>query len=198
MLSFDCPRTCPNYSERWCRFRPVLDQIGPVKVDSHTARIEVEMKNAEALKTAVEAIGGKWLGQGKHRLYGGQSTGYGFTLPGWQYPLVLEEGGRLAYDDFNGSWGNVKDLDRLKGSYAVGMAEHAARLHGWNVEKTNAGVVIHHPSGGTLTVNAQGILETAGFIGAACHEARETLGLPTVDIVNTTEGNQTACKVQTR
>ena len=104
--NFTCPRSCPMVRSRWCRFGPVLDALGHVRVDSHTARIVVEYQSAELLRLAVLGMGGQWLGAGSHRLFDGAYVGQGFRLPGWSYPLVLQEGGKLAYDDYGGAWGN--------------------------------------------------------------------------------------------
>ncbi len=177
MSNFSCPRTCPMFSGRWCRFRPVLDQLGPVKVSSHTATIKVEFRDPRTLRAAVEAIGGQWLGQGQHHLYGGDETGIGFRLPKWQYPLVARADGTLAYDDFSGTWGEVADLDRLKSEYAVQTAQQAATQQGWLTERTNEGLLIHHPSGGSLLVAANGSIDLNGFQGQGCHEALLDLGI---------------------
>lgn len=192
-IRFDCPRTCPLAGERWCRFRPVTDKLGPVRANSHTARIKVDYSDADALKAAVAALGGNWLGHGIHRLYEGPATGYGFRLPGWTYPIVLQEG-ELSFDDFGGVWGNVADLERLRGAYVIAVAEKAALAQGWQCEHTEGGLTIYHPSGGTLTVTG-GAVDANGFQGQGCHEAILALGLPVQDLQAKAEYAQTAAKV---
>ena len=178
--SFDCDRTCPLFELiDWCRFNPVLNAIGPHVVNSHTVTVKVEFKDPRAFEAAVTAIGGTWIGQGDHALfqnYGAAVTGLGFSLPGWRYPLVLKEKGELAFDDFNGQWGNVADVDRLKAAYAVESARIAAENQGWFVESQPDGsIVVHHPAGGTMTVDATGKIDADGFHGHGCHEATHTL-----------------------
>jgi hypothetical protein len=180
--NFACPRTCPGAGDFWCRFRLVLDVLGPVRVNSHTARIAVEFRDPSTLTGAVQAMGGTWLGPGTHPLFSGPVAGHGFQLPGWRYPLVLEASGELAYDDFNGHWGNVADLETLKGQYAMGAAEQAAQAQGWLCERSPQGLTIHHPSGGTMTVSATGQVDAVGFVGQGCHDAILTLGLPLTDV----------------
>ena len=196
MATFICPRTCPMHGDRWCRFRAVLDWLGPVRVDSHTARINTEFRDPKALRSAVESIGGTWIGQGSHRLYGSTEYGLGFTLPDWRYPLVARANGELAYDDYNGSWGNVADLDRLRATYTLsGVIERAAAL-GWQHELTAQGLVVYHPAGGTITIQGQDV-STAGFVGGGCHDARMQLGLTRVtDVVETSEAARTVAAVQ--
>src|SRR5207249_1046797 len=86
MLTFDCPRTCPRYGDRWCRFRPLLDCLGPIQVDSHTARIRVEYRDPELLKGAVLSLGWKWLGFARHHLFESEQIGHGFQPTGWKFP----------------------------------------------------------------------------------------------------------------
>jgi hypothetical protein len=194
--NFVCPRTCPLVGQRWCRFRPVLDRLGPVRADSHTARIEVDFTDPASFQAAVESLGGTWLGAGTHRLFEGEVAGLGFRLPDWQYPLVLQGDGQLAYDDYRGCWGNVRDLERLKGAYALCAAEQAARAQGWLTERTGEGLLIHHPTGGTLTVTAGGAVDANGFCGQGCHEAVLQLGLPVTEVQAKPEFGQVAAEVQ--
>jgi hypothetical protein len=176
-LPFSCPRTCPAAGDRWCRFRPVLDALGPVRVDSHTVRVAVELRDADALAAAVAALGGQWLGQGEHALYERPEVGLGFRLAGWRYPLVLRADGTLAYDDYQGRWGRVADLDRLQGEYTLALAERRCADLGWQCERQGDRLIVYHPAGGTLTVTAGGEVDADGFVGQGCHDAILTLDL---------------------
>jgi len=140
-------------------------------VTSHTSTVRIELRDDRALKAAVEALGGQFLGQGQYKLYSSQEAGVGFRLPGWTYPLVSRADGSLAYDDFNGHWGNVADLERLKGAYAIEAARLAAHELGWYTELHGEDLVIHHPDGGTLTVTPDGIVDAACFLGRDCTAA---------------------------
>ncbi len=220
LMPFDCPRTCREFESRdVCRFRPVLDRIGPVKVNSHTAKIKVEYTDPATLRIAVERMGGVWIGPGHFSLGDTEEDGIGFRLPmkggfdhtghypvrvpegamgHWLQPCVLRADGELAYDEYRGAWGDLATLTQLRSEYAFATAEVAALNQGWLTERTTAGeLLIHHPSGGTLTISAGGTLATAGFTGGACHEARLTLGMAVEDgsIVETAEGCQVAAVV---
>lgn len=223
LLPFDCPRTCPAYGDRWCRFNAVLSKIGPVRVDSHTAKIKVEYTDPDQLRRAVERMGGIWYGAGHYDLHDTEQDGYGFRLPmkggfkphdklskywtqagpdeasHWYHPCVLRADGELAYDEYGGVWGDLAQLERLKAEYCFVTAEHAAGQQGWLTERTATGdLLIHHPSGGVLQVSAGGTLATSGFTGGACHEARLALGLPVEEgsIVETGECSQVAAVIQ--
>ena len=144
---------------------------------SHTVKSKIELKNAAALRAAVEKMGGQYLGHGSAQLYDGATvTGNRFTLPGWHYPLTAEASGHLAYDDYNGQWGNPNDIPRLTGHYAIEAARAEAAAQCWMSEdKPDGSLLIYHPDGGTLTVTPAGSIDAAGFIGSSCSSASEPI-----------------------
>jgi hypothetical protein len=130
------------------------------------------MKNLEAVTKAAEAMGATMLGQGNHRLYSSNHTGLGFKLNGWQFPIVVTEDGVIHYDDFNGRWGNPNDIKTLTDDYAQKVVEAECDNLGWYHEKQENGeLIVHHPSGGTITVQKGGQLDAQGFHGTSCAEA---------------------------
>lgn len=147
-----------------------------ILANSHTASVKVDFTDPDILRRAVEAMQGQWLGKGSHRLFAGDVCGHGFSLPNWRYPLVLDPNGSLLYDDYGGSWGKVSDIDLLKSAYAIECIASAAHALGWLYERQGEILIVHHPSGGQLCY-AGGQIETTGFTGSGCHEAREQLGL---------------------
>ena len=198
-MKFDCPRSC-----RWaehkdlCRFMPVLSKLGPGVTNSHTTTIKAEFRDHDRLGGAVVALGGKVLGMGTHKLFSGQTaTGFGFTLPNWRYPVVATSNGSLSYDDYRGQWGNVADLDRLKGEYVIQTAEQSAMAQGWMCQRNGDVLEIFHPQGGVMTVTANGA-EATGFVGGMCHTALTSLNLPMDQWTAKPENSQVACEVQTQ
>lgn len=178
---FSCTRTCtPGHL---CQFQTILNAIGRTQVVSHTVTVKIELRDKSAIAAAVAAMGGQILGEGTHQLFNHQSaTGYGFTLPGWMFPLVLTSTGELKYDDYNGHWGNVRDLDTLKGRYAIEAARAAADSQGWtSYDQEDGSLEVHHPSGGKMTVYSDGTVDNVGFIGSACNVAQvleQAIGTP--------------------
>jgi hypothetical protein len=138
---------------------------------SHTVKVKVELKDKSLLGTAVVEMQGTVLGEGTHRLYQGNETGFGFTLPKWSFPLVLKDNHELAFDDYNGSWGDRADVEHLTQRYAIHAAKQAAEAQGWLTERVDGGLIIYHPDGGTLTVKPDGSVDAANFIGSACSDA---------------------------
>ncbi len=88
------------------------------------------------------------------------------------------------------------NCSKLVEAYQFGVVEQAAKELGWQSERTQAGLVVYSPAGGTVTVTPSGTVETAGFVGNACHEARTQLGIMVDEnsIQATVEG---ACAVAT-
>jgi len=209
-LPFSCPRTCPSAGTYFCRFRPLLDRVGPWKANSHTVTVKVEYTDVDALRAAVERMGGIWYGYNeRHDLYDTKQPGYGFRLPMvdgihvntdgkryWYHPIVLRNDGDLAYDAYGGLWGDLGQLESLKTEYTIAVCERQAVALGWQAERTAEGLTIYHPTGGQMTVNAAGMIDAAGFKGAACHDAIMQLGLPILDAQIKPEYSHVEAEVQ--
>lgn len=192
-MKFRCSRSC-----RWaeaqdiCRFNAILPVDGVV--NSHTTTVKVKIQNPEVLRAVVERLGGTWLGKGTHRLYGANhAAGWGFTLPGWAYTLVLGDNGKLSYDSYRREHGSV-EVDRLEALYALEAAARAAESQGWLVERQEDRVVIYHPSGGTLTVLADGTVDALGFVGNACHQAADVIVSQLGTVTNVTIKPEGQCQ----
>lgn len=195
IASFDCDRTCPKYEKRdLCRFNRLFALMGVrTVVNSHTVTVAVEFRNQNQLAEAVRKMGGTVIGVGEHELYERdyskegnarkiKHVGFAFKLPGWSYPCIAQDDGTLAFDDYNGAWGNREDIETLKNEYSYGAAQAAAEQLGWMVEKSDEGLRVYHPSGGYLTVDSSGEIDACDFHGVGCHEATtqlaEAIGQP--------------------
>ncbi len=99
---------------------------------SHTMNIKTEIKDLDALKTACERLGLK-TEKGTFRLYQTQETGTAVYLPGWSYPVVIKDDGQIAYDDYNGRWGNIEELHKLTAYYGLEKAKAEAWKQGYSV-----------------------------------------------------------------
>ncbi len=61
-------------------------------------------------------------------------VGWAVELPGWRYPVVCDVAtAKIAFDNFNGRWGEQRHLDRFLQGYAVEKARIEARLKGHTV-----------------------------------------------------------------
>ncbi len=71
------------------------------------------------------------------RLFSATATGLCVQLPGWRYPVVADlKTGKLAYDNYNGHWGEQKHLDAFLQGYAVEKAKLEATRKGHSVSET--------------------------------------------------------------
>lgn len=103
---------------------------------SHTVRRRSQCTNEEGVTRAAQRMGAQVLGHGRHRLYDGTRTGFGVKLPGWRYPIVFDlTNGNMAYDHYNGSWGNPERLNDFKQGYTLEMGKKTAEEKGHRVEE---------------------------------------------------------------
>lgn len=101
---------------------------------SHIAQIKTEVRDAAAVEAACRRLGLEQPTTGNFQVYVVQREGLGVKLPGWQYPVVCNlETGAVDFDNYNGSWGNQKELDRFLQAYATEKAIHEAQKGGYSV-----------------------------------------------------------------
>jgi hypothetical protein len=142
---------------------------------SHTVTIQIEFRNREALTQAVQRLGWRVLGEGSYELFSSTEAGLGIQIPGWRYPIVIKGDGTIALDDYNGQWGNRADIEKLRAEYALEAARLAAEAQGWYCERLEKKLIIYHPDGGTIAVDASGSVDASGFMGTSCAKATEPI-----------------------
>jgi hypothetical protein len=101
---------------------------------SHIVQIETQVRDPAAVHAACRRLG---LAAPAHeivQLFSGQETGLALRLPGWNYPVVCDTAnGQLKFDNFQGHWGDRKELDRFLQAYAVEKSRIEARKNGHTV-----------------------------------------------------------------
>lgn len=102
---------------------------------SHTMNIAIELHDREALEAACQRLGLR-MEEGKFKLYQTSEEGIGIYLPGWRYPVVVKNDGTIAYDNYNGNWGDVKEINKLRAFYGLERAKSEARRRGYSVYET--------------------------------------------------------------
>ncbi len=103
---------------------------------SHTAIYEAVLSDKEALIKALKKLGLTYH-EGVARLYQTVEKGVVVNLPGWRYPVVVREDGTVAYDNYNGNWGNIEKLHELNTTYAIEQAKMNAQKRGYRVKEYN-------------------------------------------------------------
>lgn len=109
---------------------------------SHTVTMEVEFKPGKALENACKRLDGVELRELSSSnlvsLYQSDSKfteGHAIKLPGWTYEVVLDKDGKLHFDNFNGRWGKIEELNKVKQMYAVEAAKIEARKQGFMIRE---------------------------------------------------------------
>lgn len=143
---------------------------------SHTVTVEIEFRDRPAFERACGIVNAKIGTEGEHKLYSSRHNGLAVTLPGWQYPIIVTASGHVAYDNFNGSWGNERELENLKEAYAIEVSKGVCDQLGWyNEQQQDGSLLVFHPDGGTITIAKGGKIDASGFTGTNCAVATAPL-----------------------
>lgn len=107
---------------------------------SHIVSIRTEIRDEMAVKSACTRLCLPQPISGEHRLFSTSVLGLGVQLRDWKFPVVCDlNSGELHFDNYQGRWGDPRELDRFKQSYAVEKTKLEARKQGRSVfERTLA------------------------------------------------------------
>jgi hypothetical protein len=101
---------------------------------SHIVEIKTEIRDPVAIHAACQRLTLPEPVFGEVRLFSTSATGWAVQLPDWRYPVVCDVNtAKIAYDNYEGRWGDPKHLDRYLQSYAVEKAKLEARKKGHSV-----------------------------------------------------------------
>lgn len=170
---------------------------------SHVVKVDIQIKDLDALRRAAESLGLQFReGQKTYRWYGHYMGDYampqGVTkeqlgkcdhaigVPGnsqaYEVGVMGNADGTysLMWDFWQGGYGLQalvgKDCGNLIERYGIEVARSAAEAQGWYVENTAAGgLTLYLPEGGTVEVTPDGKVEANDFLGASCQTATEAI-----------------------
>ncbi len=101
---------------------------------SHIVQIQTEVRDPAAIVAACRRLSLEEPAFGDAKLFSGAKTGWQVKLPAWRYPLVIDvASGRVDFDNFEGRWGDGKELHKFLQSYAVEKCRLEARRRGHSV-----------------------------------------------------------------
>jgi len=101
---------------------------------SHVVTIQTRVHDPAAVAAACRRLELAAPAQGTAHLYSGETTGLVIQLPGWRYPAVIAVvSGAVRFDNYQGVWGEQRQLDRFLQAYAVEKAKLEARKKGYAV-----------------------------------------------------------------
>ena len=160
---------------------------------SHITKIKIQVKSLEALKSAAARCGLVFREHQKTHKWYGQFVGdyasdvaieqmgrcdHALGIPcnyqAYEVGVCMQADGSytLQWDFWQGGYGLQdcigKDGAKLIAEYGLEAALEAAQAQGWYCERSADAVVIHHPDGGVIIVNAAGEVDASQFTGASC------------------------------
>ena len=101
---------------------------------SHVVVIQTEIRNVKAMGLACRRLELPLPVYGEAQLFSVRQTGWQVQLPDWRYPVVADvDSGQLAFDHYEGRWGDPRQLDRFLQAYATEVTKLEARKHGYSV-----------------------------------------------------------------
>ena len=101
---------------------------------SHIVQIKTEVRDRTAIKAACTRNQPPTPTEGTTQLFSDEATGTIVQLPNWKFPVVCNtQTGQLSFDNYQGRWGDQKQLDRFLQSYAVEKTRRVARQKGHSV-----------------------------------------------------------------
>jgi hypothetical protein len=115
---------------------------------SHVATVKVRLKDAACLEAACRELGVS-LRNEPHEvaLFSGSIRAKAsFALPGWIYPVAVQDDGQVKYDNYGGRWGPMGELNKVLVRYSELVAVRHARRLGMKIrreELPGGGVVLH-------------------------------------------------------
>ena len=101
---------------------------------SHIVEIKTEVRDPVAIRAACQRLTVPEPVFGEVKLFSTSATGWAVQLPEWRYPVVCDVNtAKIAYDNYEGRWGEQVHLDRFLQGYAVEKARLEARRKGHTV-----------------------------------------------------------------
>ncbi|QDS88780.1 hypothetical protein EC9_29750 [Rosistilla ulvae] len=101
---------------------------------SHIVEIKTEVRDPVAIRAACQRLKVPGPVFGEFRLFSTSAIGWAVRLPQWRFPVVCDVNtAKIAYDNYEGRWGDTKHLDGFLQGYAVEKAKLEARKKGHTV-----------------------------------------------------------------
>jgi hypothetical protein len=103
---------------------------------SHIVTIQTRLHDPVAIAGACQRLNLPAPVEGTATLFSGEATGLLVKLPDWLYPVVVNTStGHIAFDNYQGAWGQQEHLDRFLQIYAVERTKLEARKKGYSVSE---------------------------------------------------------------
>jgi hypothetical protein len=107
---------------------------------SHCTTIDVKMKDITVLKNACKELGIDCVENTNVDFFDGKREhGTKIKLPNWRYPVCVKSNGEIIFDNYEGNWGDIKELNTLKQRYAVEKTKLVAKKNGYTFTEKKVG-----------------------------------------------------------
>ena len=100
---------------------------------SHISLTKVKIKT-EIAKEVCKLLGYKYQENKTVNFYKGNQTGLAIYLKDWQYPIVVQNE-QIAYDNYNGDWGNIDELHKFQREYTKTVVLKAVQQNNLSCSK---------------------------------------------------------------
>ena len=104
---------------------------------SHTVTVETKLKDEAALRAACVRLK---LPEPKPETVkffdGTEHEGLAVRPPGFVYPVLIQPGGNVRLDTYEGRWGDDTFVGKLKQAYALEAAKLQAKARGHRIAET--------------------------------------------------------------
>lgn len=116
---------------------------------SRIVTIETELRNPEGITRACRRLGLEEPIQGNYYFGGtyvkGAAVDLGPIDPTWKFGVIVQDNGKVAYDNYEEAWGKTATLHKFIQTYAIEMVHLEAERQGHHVNETaqaDGGVVL--------------------------------------------------------
>jgi len=107
---------------------------------SHCTTIDVKMKDVNVIKKVCKKLNIPFSEKTTTRFYDGKAaTGTEVKLNGWKYPININSSGEVIFDNYEGWWGDIKELNLFKQHYAVEKTKSIAIKNGYTFQEKQIG-----------------------------------------------------------
>jgi len=86
---------------------------------SHIVTVKTELKNIDTIKKVCKNMGLKYHGKKNVKYYNTVKSGIAINLNGWKYPIAVQNDGSVYYDNYNGNWGQIHELNKFIDEYSL-------------------------------------------------------------------------------
>lgn len=118
---------------------------------SHLIKLKLQIKDQDLFAQVARDLGLTVEHQTSVKIYNRRVSGLAVRLPGWTYPVVVDEAGEVYFDNYYGCWGDIAELNRLTQEYVAAVVKQEARQNGQYViyrEQQEDGTLVLRVGGG--------------------------------------------------